>query len=178
MKRFASTRSEKCASQPWPGRAQWSVGSIDEDGIRYGFTIHALIASTIGIAPMIVTAQSIAIRARREAGSPSAGRSGSSASGVASSVGLGCRRRRPGFDGLAESGSVWKTGEAVGGSAAGGGVAIGGAGASVTGGGWTATTHERPGRGRRAIGGRIEAVGVFEAPHPSAALGVRRVGSR
>ena len=60
--RHASTRSEKCASQPGPGRAQCSVGSIDEDGIRYGLTIHCLSASTIRIAPMIVTAQSIAIR--------------------------------------------------------------------------------------------------------------------
>ena len=34
MKRFASTRSEKRASQPLAGRAQCSVGSIDEDGIR------------------------------------------------------------------------------------------------------------------------------------------------
>ena len=58
MKRFASTRSENRASQPVPGRAQWSVGSIDDDGIRYGLTIHALIASTIAIAPTIVTVQS------------------------------------------------------------------------------------------------------------------------
>ena len=58
MKRFASTRSENRASQPEPGRAQCSVGSIDDDGIRYGLTTHALIASTIAIAPMIVTAQS------------------------------------------------------------------------------------------------------------------------
>src|SRR5712691_1272439 len=62
--RHASTRSEKCASQPGlPGdRAQWRVGSIDEDGIRYGFTIHCFSARTIRMAPMIVTAQSIAIR--------------------------------------------------------------------------------------------------------------------
>ena len=59
MKRFASTRSEKRASQPLPGRAQCSVGSIDDDGIRYGLTTHALIASTIAIAPTIVTIQSI-----------------------------------------------------------------------------------------------------------------------
>ena len=64
MKRFASTRSEKRASQPDAGRAQWSVGSIDDDGIRYGFTTHALIASTIAIAPTIVTIQSMAIRSR------------------------------------------------------------------------------------------------------------------
>ena len=62
MKRFASTRSEKRASQPFPGRAQCKVGSIDEDGMRYGLTTYALIASTIATAPRIVTAQSMAIR--------------------------------------------------------------------------------------------------------------------
>src|SRR5213076_1773132 len=61
MKRFASTRSDRRASQP-SLPAQWRVGSIDEDGIRYGFTTQALIASTIAIAPAIVTIQSIAIR--------------------------------------------------------------------------------------------------------------------
>ena len=39
--------------------AQCSVGSIDDDGIRYGLTTHALIASTIAIAPTIVTIQSM-----------------------------------------------------------------------------------------------------------------------
>src|SRR6267142_667436 len=58
MKRFASTRSEKRARQPGPGRAQCRRGSIDEVGIRYGFTTQALIASTIAIAPTIVTNQS------------------------------------------------------------------------------------------------------------------------
>ncbi len=48
-----------------PGRAQWSVGSIDDDGIRYGLTTQALIARTIAIAPTIVTIQSTAIRSRR-----------------------------------------------------------------------------------------------------------------
>ena len=65
MNRFASTRSEKRASQPLPGRAQCSVGSIDDDGIRYGLITHALIASTIAIAPTIVTIQSIVIRQPR-----------------------------------------------------------------------------------------------------------------
>ena len=55
MNRFASTRSEKRDMQPLPGRAQCSVGSIDDDGIRYGLTTQALIASTIAIAPRIVT---------------------------------------------------------------------------------------------------------------------------
>src|SRR5712691_3596575 len=58
MKRFASTRSENLASQPGAGRAQWSVGSMDDEGMRYGFTTHALTASTIAIAPTIVTIQS------------------------------------------------------------------------------------------------------------------------
>src|SRR5690348_13465817 len=64
MNRFASTRSESRASQPGPP-AQWSVGSIDDDGIRYGLTTQALIASTIAIAPAIVTIQSIVIRQGR-----------------------------------------------------------------------------------------------------------------
>ena len=68
MNRFASTRSEKRASQPLPGLAQWSVGSIDDEGMRYGLTTHALIASTIAIAPTMVTTQSMAIRQPR--GSP------------------------------------------------------------------------------------------------------------
>src|SRR4026209_1386388 len=62
MNRFARTRSEKRDSQPLPGLAQCSVGSIDDDGIRYGLTTYALIASTIATAPRIVIAQSMAIR--------------------------------------------------------------------------------------------------------------------
>jgi hypothetical protein len=62
MNRFASTRSEKRASQPLAGRAQCRVGSIDEEGIRYGLTTQALIASTIAIAPAMVTIQSIVTR--------------------------------------------------------------------------------------------------------------------
>src|SRR5262245_33543532 len=65
MKRFASTRSEKRASHPAAGRAQCRVGSIDEEGIRYGLTTQALIARTIATAPTIVTIQSTAIRRRR-----------------------------------------------------------------------------------------------------------------
>jgi hypothetical protein len=38
---------------------------MDEDGIRYGLTTHALIARTIAIAPTIVSIQSTAIRRRR-----------------------------------------------------------------------------------------------------------------
>jgi hypothetical protein len=62
MNRLASTRSEKRARQPGPGRAQCSVGSIDDEGIRYGLTTQALIARTIPIAPAMVTIQSIVIR--------------------------------------------------------------------------------------------------------------------
>ena len=62
MKRFASTRSEKRAVHSDPGLAQWSVGSIEDDGIRYGLMIHALIARTIAIAPAIVTIQSMIVR--------------------------------------------------------------------------------------------------------------------
>src|SRR5437870_260677 len=65
MKRFASTRSEKRARQPLALREQCSVGSIDDDGIRYGLITQALIARTIAIAPTIVTIQSIAIRVPR-----------------------------------------------------------------------------------------------------------------
>src|SRR5262245_63218495 len=62
MKRLARTRSENRASQPVSGRAQWSVGSIDEDGIRYGLTTYALISSTIATAPAMVTTQSTIVR--------------------------------------------------------------------------------------------------------------------
>src|SRR5512133_3896687 len=64
MNRLASTRSDRRASQPC-SPAQWRVGSIDDDGIRYGFTTHCLIAKTIATAPAIVTIQSIAMRQGR-----------------------------------------------------------------------------------------------------------------
>src|SRR5437870_6466132 len=66
MNRFASTRSELRASHPSPGRAQCSVGSIDEDGIRYGLTIQALIASTRRTAIPSVSTQSTNVRWRWE----------------------------------------------------------------------------------------------------------------
>src|SRR5579884_650607 len=76
MKRFASTRSLKLAMQPFAGRAQCSVGSIDDDGIRYGLTTHAFSASTISTAPPMVRTQSRTTRtpcgrpgARRPSGS-------------------------------------------------------------------------------------------------------------
>ena len=48
-----------------PGRAQCSVGSIDDDGMRYGLTTHALSANTITIAPAIVKTQSSTTRTSR-----------------------------------------------------------------------------------------------------------------
>src|ERR687886_367089 len=95
MKRFASTRSERFASQPGPP-AQWSVGSIDDDGIRYGLTTHALIASTMATAPAIVTIQSIATRhgrgrprVRRSTGFRDGRRSFAGAAGGGASAGAG-----------------------------------------------------------------------------------------
>src|SRR3954469_5248523 len=55
--RFAITRSLYLPSHHVPGFAQWSVGSIDEDGIRYGFATSASNASTNTIASPIVTTQ-------------------------------------------------------------------------------------------------------------------------
>src|SRR5512134_1801077 len=63
MKRFARTRSEELARQPSAGAAQCSVGSIEEVGIRYGFTTQAFTARTIPTATARVTTQSIATRA-------------------------------------------------------------------------------------------------------------------
>src|SRR5919201_6352436 len=61
MKRFARTRSEIPARQPAPGVAQCKVGSMEEDGIRYGFTTQALIAKTAPTATTIVTTQSMSV---------------------------------------------------------------------------------------------------------------------
>jgi hypothetical protein len=47
---------------PAPGFAQWSVGSIDADGIRYGFATSASNTSTNVIATAIVIAQSTIVR--------------------------------------------------------------------------------------------------------------------
>src|SRR5919198_484529 len=93
MKRFASTRSDQRARQPELGRAQCSVGSIDDDGIRYGLTTHALIASTIAIAPTIVTIQSMIPRhgcgTPRRASGFSPGGGGGGSGGSAGSAGSG-----------------------------------------------------------------------------------------
>src|SRR6266545_3822086 len=62
MNLLASTRSERDASQSGSGRAQWSVGSIDGDGIRYGFTTQVFTARTIRTAPTIVRTQSTRTR--------------------------------------------------------------------------------------------------------------------
>src|SRR5256885_755248 len=66
--RQASTRSLELPRQPTAGFAQFSVGSIDDDGMRYGLTTHSLSASTIRIAPAIVRIQSSVTRTLR--GSP------------------------------------------------------------------------------------------------------------
>src|SRR5580765_4471982 len=54
MNLFASTRSETC-----------SVGSIEDDGMRYGLTTHALSATTTRTATTIVAIQSMASRTPR-----------------------------------------------------------------------------------------------------------------
>src|SRR5438552_16999704 len=53
--RQASTRSLLLPRQPGSAgpRAQFSVGSIEDDGMRYGLTTHSLSASTIRIAPTV-----------------------------------------------------------------------------------------------------------------------------
>ena len=61
MNRLASTRSDVPAWHPGSGAAQWSVGSIDDDGIRYGLTTQALMASTAAIAMAIVRTQSTTV---------------------------------------------------------------------------------------------------------------------
>ncbi len=73
MNRFASTRSERSAVQPGPGIAQCRVGSIEEVGMWYGLTTHALSASTIATAPTIVISQSASVRHGR--GRPAVSRS-------------------------------------------------------------------------------------------------------
>ena len=103
MNRFASTRSEKRASHPWASFAQWSVGSIDDDGIRYGFTTQALIASTIAIAPAIVTIQSIVIRI--PCGRPCVSRSTGLRERRCGSAGPGSGRRLAGRHAVAGSAS-------------------------------------------------------------------------
>src|SRR5215210_6749678 len=62
MKRFARTRSENRDLHPSAGSAQCKVGSIEEDGIRYGFTTHCLIARTAPTATTIVITQSAVVR--------------------------------------------------------------------------------------------------------------------
>ena len=61
MKRLASTRSDASAWHPTSGAAQCSVGSIEEDGMRYGLTTQALIASTATTAIAIVSTQSTTV---------------------------------------------------------------------------------------------------------------------
>ena len=58
--------SDASAWQPTSGVAQWSVGSIEDDGIRYGFTTHALMASTAATAIVIVRPSRRPCPTRRE----------------------------------------------------------------------------------------------------------------
>ena len=62
--------------KPVPGLAQWNVGSIDEDGIRYGFATSAWKTSTNPMATAIVRTQSAMCRQgsgrRRSRGTPTA----------------------------------------------------------------------------------------------------------
>src|ERR1051325_4410901 len=68
MNRLARIRSDVPASQPCAGRAQWRVGSIEDDGIRYGLTTHAFSPRTTrpGRATGRVRIQSTTDRWRRE----------------------------------------------------------------------------------------------------------------
>src|SRR5215475_1300997 len=58
--RHASTRSLESPRQPTATGpfAQFSVGSIDDDGMRYGLTTQSLSANTMRIAPAMVRIQS------------------------------------------------------------------------------------------------------------------------
>jgi hypothetical protein len=56
------TRSENRASHPTDGRAQCNVGSIDSEGIRYGFATSASNTRTIATAVAIVSTQSSTLR--------------------------------------------------------------------------------------------------------------------
>jgi hypothetical protein len=58
--RAAITRSDLAARHPSAGRAQCSVGSIDADGMRYGFATSASKTSTNRTARSSVTVQSAA----------------------------------------------------------------------------------------------------------------------
>src|SRR5580765_6240665 len=62
MIRFAITRSETRDLQPSAGFPQWRVGSIEAEGILYGFAISAWKTSTPTTARVIVSVQSISVR--------------------------------------------------------------------------------------------------------------------
>ena len=55
------TRSAKRDSHPLTGLAQWRVGSIDGEGIRYGFAISAWKMRTATTASVMVSAQSTSV---------------------------------------------------------------------------------------------------------------------
>src|SRR4029450_10265666 len=93
MNRFARTLSEKRASQPEAGCAQWRVGSIDDDGMRYGSITNALTSNTIATPPTAVTIQSPVTRigsgrprVRRSTGFREWRRGGGAGAGGASNV--------------------------------------------------------------------------------------------
>src|SRR5437763_1098791 len=88
--RQASTRSLELPRHPGPGLAQLRYGSIDDVGIRYGYTTQCLIASTMRIAPTIVRTQSSVTRTPRDSpgnSRPSGSCEWRAAAGAASSVG-------------------------------------------------------------------------------------------
>ena len=65
-RRSAITRSSNEAKQPGPGVAQCSVGSMDADGMRYGFATFASKIRMNKHAAIRVTTQSIVFRHRGE----------------------------------------------------------------------------------------------------------------
>jgi hypothetical protein len=67
-KRIASTRSDVSAMQPAPGRAQWSVGSIEDAGIRYCFVTSARMTTVSTTSPLAENAATMAIRFARAIG--------------------------------------------------------------------------------------------------------------
>ena len=62
MKRFATTRSECDDMHPAAGRAQCSVGSMEDEGTRYGFATSTFTARTTAIAKAIESVQSRTLR--------------------------------------------------------------------------------------------------------------------
>src|SRR4026209_2503481 len=61
-RRLAMTRSANRPSQNAPGLAQWRVGSIDPEGMRYGLATSAWNARTTAMATKMVASQSTMVR--------------------------------------------------------------------------------------------------------------------